>query len=468
MSVKSWLKSALKAVRFPGYGGIQGANYGWTSSDWWWSRGRWTGSAYDYTQSVGRLGENTVVAACVAWMQRACTEPPVMVVAENAQGEENPVPDHPILPLLRRPNPHITGRNLWQAVISDWLLTGNAYLYKERNAGGQVLALYHYPQYTMFPQWNDSGREFIGRYLHRVDGKDDYIQPRDVVHFRFGQHPDNTRLGWAPILAGLREVAALNEGANYKGALLRNRATPSAVISSKDPSEPLTPEQRATIEANWVAKTSGDGAGRPIFLTMPVDIQKPGYSPAELALGEMLNWDADGVCSLFGLSSLLVGVSSGSEHKTYANYAEAREAGMEQAVIPLLTDFGATLDLQLLPDFGDPESERVRWDLTRIRILQEDENAKWERIAVAVKDGRMARNEARALMSLAPVADPSYDLPQPLLMTGFPWDQPPSWVPEPEPVAPPFEEGEPPESSGDRAVTAEQPEPAANGNGARQ
>jgi hypothetical protein len=129
----------------------------------------------------------------------------------------------------------------------------------------------------------------------------------------------------------------------------------------------------------------------------------------------------------------------------------------------------ATLDLQLLPDFGDADQECIEWDFSGVDILQEDDNALAERLDSAVKCGRISRNEARAQQDLPPIGDDgspmrkAFDTPQPLTANGFPWDPLPEWAPEPEPPPVPGTEGGMPESSGDAQAQAERPAPAQNG-----
>jgi HK97 family phage portal protein len=436
------------AMRWGAYGGQASGGFS-PLNDWQLWTGAYPGSTYDYRAAVGRIGENSTVQSCVAWMQRAATEAPIQVVKEQADGEENKVPKHPLTALLRKPNPFHTGRQLWQQTYSDWMVTGNAYWMKVRNDAGEVIRIEHIPEHRIRPQWPPKGTVFIDHYLHKVNGIDTDIPVADIVHFKFGKHPDNERLGWAPVLAGLREIADLNEGANYRGALLRNRAVASHLISSKDAAQPLDKAKAQALEALWIGKTSGDGAGRPIFSTIPIDATKLDYSPADLDLGTMLNWDADLICSLFGLSSMVVGASSGQEHKTYANYAEAREAAFEQAVLPALWDFAETLDLQLLPDLGDADAEKVSWDLTKVRILQEDESKLWERLDNAVKTGWITPNEARAKVNIPAIE--GGDTLKPAASGGGFGGGPP---------------GAGPESRGDQQATAPQPAAAsANGNG---
>ena len=88
--------------------------------------------------------------------------------------------------------------------------------------------------------------------------------------------------------------------------------------------------------------------------------KKNSFSPEELTLDKLRTYPQDMICAAAGLSTLLLDLPSGKDTKTYANKAEAREAAMEQNVIPTLDHFGDELDLQLLPEFDPDEWVETR------------------------------------------------------------------------------------------------------------
>jgi len=439
------LWDAIKSrMRHSRYGGSTTAPSGPLSD--WLHFGHFPGTGFDYAGVAGDVRLNAVVQACLAWIQRTFPEAPVQVVKVDAAGEENEVPGHGLTKLMRAPNPATTAANFWEQVLADFIPTGNAYARKIRNAAGKVIEVWNVPETRIRPQWDTSGREFIGHYLISIDGQPEKVPVADIIHFKFGRNPQNERLGWSPLLAGLREVAALNAGGAFRGALLHNHAAASYLVTPKE-GQSWTPDQARALESRWFSKLKGDGAGKPIFSNTPLEAALLNYSPKDLDLAVMLHWDSDTLASLLGLSAQVLNLTSGHEAKTYANYAEAREAAYEQCILPLKGIMAAWLQLQLLPDFGDPETERVAHDLSQVRILQEDQNKLWGRVNDAMKcpTRYLTVNEARALLG-QPSLGKEYDT-----------------LEGPEPETPAFQ----PESSGDAAVQVEQPEPAVRSSNGR-
>lgn len=396
MGLRSAIKAAIAWASFGGQGLARGG-----IADWLVWHG---GTDYDHVAAAGELYQNGVVMACVSFIMRAFPEPPIQVIREEPDtGEENKVPRHPLTRAFQRPNPFYGADCLWQRIIYDRSIHGQAFLYKERNGRGDVLNLWHVPQHRIIPQWDTSGRQFISHYLFVLDQQQQRIPIEDIVHLRFGADPRNERNGLPVLGAGLREIAALNEGANYRGAILKNMGVPSHIVQSKDPMKVITAEQAQKLQALWLERVSGGNRGRPIIPSWALEAIKIGLSPEELDIGTMNYEAADLICSLFGLSAQVVGLSSGSEHKTYANYAESREAATESALVPAWKQIAQDLTLHLLPDYSRDEQERVEFDLSKVRGLQEDQDKLWTRVDTAVTSGIITINEGRALLDFPPV-----------------------------------------------------------------
>src|SRR5437764_9395761 len=91
----------------------------------------------NYEAEAGDLTANSAVMACVQWICRTFPESPIRVARATKNGHE-PLPDHPLTQLLRRPNSYYPGLLLWQATLISWNIDGNAYWLKQRNGAGKV------------------------------------------------------------------------------------------------------------------------------------------------------------------------------------------------------------------------------------------------------------------------------------------------------------------------------------------
>jgi hypothetical protein len=111
------------------------------------------------------------------------------------------------------------------------------------------------------------------------------------------------------------------------------------------------------------------------------------------------------VTAVLGVPAIVAGLGAGLDRSTFANFAEAREAAYESLIIPIQRLLAAEVQAQLLPEFErDFRRFRVGFDLTNVRVLQEDTNSAAQRWETLVRAGIATRAEARAYFGL-PVDD---------------------------------------------------------------
>lgn len=354
---------------------------------------------FDYGAEVGDGTGSSIVVAVVNWMARTFPEAPVIVV----DGKHQQVNDHPMPALIERPNAYFSGVLLWMAIIVDWATSGNAYWLKVRSEGDRVRELWWAPSWTMEPRWSpnypDDGSPFISHYEYRPGGSGlmNY-DPRDVVHFRYGIDPDNTRKGLSQLRSLMREIFTDDEAANMTASLMRNLGIPGVVISPEGMVK--VPEGAADeIKADF-KKFSGDKRGEPMVMKGPTKVQVLSFSPDQMNLRDLRRVPEERVSAVFGVAAVVAGLGAGLDRATFTNFAEAREAAYEGNIIPTQRLIAADLRSQLLRDFTDDKSLNVEFDLTRVRVLQPDMDKLAERATRMVTGGFATVGDARRLVSL--------------------------------------------------------------------
>ncbi len=353
---------------------------------------------FDYAGEVGDGRNSNIVVACINWIAKTFPEAPVIVVQENADGTRETVPGHPMPQKLERPNPHYSGVLMWMATIMDWEATGNGYWLKVRaRLGNGVAQLWWAPSWTMEPKWPDDGTTFISHYDYRPDpGREAVkVDPRDVVHFRYGLDPENTRKGLSPLRSLMRELFTDEEAANFTAALMRNLGVPGVVLSPETVEARVTPEQAEETKQKFMEKFGGDKRGEPMVMTGPTKVSVLAFSPEQMLLRELRRIPEERVSAVIGVPAMVVGLGAGLDRSTFTNYKEARTAAWDQTIIPAQRLMAADLEIQLLPDFDTAPGRDVDFDLTRVRALQPDMNEVFERATRAVNGGWGMVSDAR-------------------------------------------------------------------------
>lgn len=405
-SVKALVPKTKRTIPFSILGrnnyGIGNADFGSGGYGTPWGNSS-PGSAYDYRAAAGELLENSVVATCVDTVGQALADaPPILEKLVGTEWET--VEGHPIIDLLNRPNLYHNPFEIWSAVAGSEMTTGEAFWRLEWNAARtQPTEIWCERSDSMRVIGTDD--EYIAKYIfRRDDGAQFELDNSDVIHFRYALNPYNARRGTAPILAGLRQIAGDNGAATFHGALLRNCAVMSLLISLKEGAgDNTTPDQLDEFARLLSQKLRGDNAGAIVGANLPVDVTKMGYSPDEMALDKLISYYETRICALLRVDPMVIGLGSGTENRTYANFQEAINDFWERRILPTKKRHSAILGAQLLPLFGlDASQYRISWDYRNVAPLQENEDAKYARYRDAFKAGVIDRYDAQVGIGMNP------------------------------------------------------------------
>lgn len=373
-----------------------------TGSRYWFTMlGR---TRFDYRAEVGTGRGNAAVMACVLWFCRTFPEAPILVSRIIRDGEDKPLPDHPLKMLLDTPNPYYSGELLWYGTLADWMLTGNAYWIKVRAGTRRVVELWWVPSNIIEPKWPDDGSAYISHYEYTPNGLAIRLEVNDVVHFRYGLDPVNTRKGCSPLTALFREIFTDDEAANYTASMLRNVGVPPVIVSPKEEVK-LSQDDADQVKARFAEVTTGDNRGQAIVMKGGTDVVTLGFNPQQMDTKTSRRVPEERISAIFGTPAVVVGLGAGLDRSTFANFAEAREAAYESNVIPSQRLLAAELRTQLLPEFGDPRQIKIEFDLSEVRVLQDDQNALFERAGLALNKGIASLNESREMVGLKPLPD---------------------------------------------------------------
>jgi HK97 family phage portal protein len=360
----------------------------------------------DYATAIGDPLKNSAVFAVINYICRTFPEAPLRVYRRDRHGTLQAEYDHPLELLLEQPNPSYDGVTLWMGTLISFLLSGNAYWLKYRNELGQLKELYYVPHFCIEPKWPDDGKTFISYYEFKPGNGQTYkILPEDIVHLRYGLDPENPRKGLSHLASVLREVFTDNEASSFGAALLKNMGVPSVIISPSSEDVTITREKAEAIKGRFKEAVTGDNRGEPLVMSAGVRINTVSLTPQQLDLKLLHRLPEERIAAIFGVPAIIAGLGAGLDRSSMSNFHEAREMAYESCIIPLQQILVRQLKRQLLGEFTVSIKGRVvDFDLSKVRVLQTDENQKAQRIDLAIRGGWMKRSEGRAAMNL-PVSE---------------------------------------------------------------
>ncbi len=384
-----------------------GAIYEWGGS------GR--GGNINYEAEVGHAWLNSGVMACLGWQINAWPEARPSLHSVNPDDTVTVARADPygINNLLDNPNDSYDSTVLWAGTLISWGLTGNAYWFVVRDRFGVPAQLWYIPHFQVQPYW--AGSDFITGYKYFVNGQTMYMPPEDVIHFRFGFNPLNMRLGLARLQSILREIFTDSEATAYTAAILRNMGILGLFISpdySKLPAAvntiPTWNEQELADKMD--ARITGTMRGKTVASTLPINIASPGQSPDKMALDNIRRYPEARICSAFGLSPMLVGLTSGLERSTFSNFEQAVQAGWQSSLLPSMRMMAKQGTMQLLNPLLPPAQVGkyvIEFDTSKIRALQPDMDKLHTRARNDWTSNLLTRADAKKQIGMEPAKDGS-------------------------------------------------------------
>ncbi|CDP52743.1 Phage portal protein [Devosia sp. DBB001] len=333
----------------------------------------WTKRGFVSLANEG-FAKNPVVYRCVRMVAEAANSVP-LVVEENGRRTS----DHPVVTLLRRPNPRQSGSELLEAVYAYLQTAGNAYL-EAAIVEGQVRGLFCLRPDRMKVVAGKDG--WPAAYAYSVGGRTRQLSQEPapvpkVLHMALF-HPLDDHYGMAPLEAAQQSLDIHNASAQWNKSLLDNAARPSGALVYSMGEGNLSPDQFDRLKTELEEHFAGAmNAGRPMVLEGGLDWKTIALSPRDMDFIEARHGAARDIALAFGVPPMLLGLPGDN---TYSNMVEANRALWRQTVMPLVRRVADDLSYWLAPAFG---GATLVPDFDAVDALAEDRAAMWERVGAA-------------------------------------------------------------------------------------
>ncbi len=357
---------------------------------------RWT--ARD-TVSLTRAGfqGNPVGFRVVRLISEAAAALPLVL-----QDCERRFEQHPLLGLLRRPNPAQGRAEFLEAIYAQMLLSGNAYVEAVSGAEPGMPAELHVlrsDRMSVVP----GADGWPAAYDYAVSGRKHRFQMGEglspICHVR-AFHPLDDHYGLSPLEASATAVDVHNSASRWSKALLDNAARPSGAIIFKgaDGQGVMTPEQFERLQEEMEMHHQGArNAGRPMLLEGGLDWKPMGFSPSDMEFHKTKEAAAREIALAFGVPPMLLGIPGDA---TYANYQEANRGFYRLTVLPLAAKVTDSLS-HWLSGFVGAELA-LKPDLDQVPALAAERDQQWRRVIDA---GFLTEAEKRAMLGLPRLAE---------------------------------------------------------------
>jgi HK97 family phage portal protein len=348
----------------------------------------WTRRSFPALAQEG-FARNPVVHRCVRMIAEAANRVPLVAVEDGRR-----LGEHPLLTLLRRPNPHQSGSELLEAVYAYLQTAGNAYL-TAAIAEGEVKGIFALRPDRMRVVAGSDG--YAAAYAYTSGGRTQTLRQdaspvASVLHLALF-HPLDDHYGLAPLEAAQQSLDLHNAAAKWNKALLDNSARPSGALVYSAGTGQLTKDQFERLKEELAGAFQGAAnAGRPMVLEGGLDWKSIGISPRDMDFIEAKHAAAREIALAFGVPPMLLGIPGDN---TYANLAEANRSLWRQTIVPLVRRVTDDLSFWLAPAFGGRVT--LEPDFDGVEALSEDQASRWARIGGA---GFLSDEEKRQMLGV--------------------------------------------------------------------
>lgn len=324
-----------------------------------------------------------VAARCVALRSELLASVPLMLFRRMPDGGRERADDNALYGVLHdQANELQSSFELRELMVRSLDLSGNAFAKIERNARGQVIALW-----PLLPGDVQVDKLPNGRLRYRIyfGNRPEVLLQEEVLHIR-GPSRDGI-IGLSPIriAAGALSLALAHQETAY--SLSQNSLRPSGLVSFP---QMLTGAQKSEYREQALMKLGGPANAGKLFLADGgAKFEQMSFSPEDAQFLESRKLANEDVARIFGLPPTSVGIT---DKATYSNTEQEARALVQNALGPLAGRIEAAMGRCLLTDVGR-RSMYIEHDLNG--LLRGDTASRFEAYRVAREIGVFSANDVR-------------------------------------------------------------------------
>jgi HK97 family phage portal protein len=341
------------------------------------------------------LSVATVFTACRV-LADGISSLPCKIYKQSANGRQEDF-DAPLSHLLQiAPNDETSSYSFFETLVVHLNLRGNAYAEIQRNAAGEVVALWN-----LDPRKTEPVRLGVNSTLAykcsdgMAQGQTRIIAKEDMLHVVLFSW--DGIVGQSPI-AMLRQTLGLAIGQQkFSARLLKNNAVPSLALLTKGK---LKPEDKAKARNDWEALQTGGSQGRVAILDQDTTIERLGLSAEDSELLASRAFSRSEIAAAFRVPANMVGDLT---RLSNSNHEQISLSFVTDCLSPILKRIEIEFRRKLLPPAanGKPNTSFIQFDLRE--RLRSDFASTMNGYAVGRQNGFYSVNDIRRELGENPI-----------------------------------------------------------------
>ena len=330
------------------------------------------------------------VWSCVERRANAVASLPLFVYQGLGGGQKKLAREERIFSILHgSPNARMTPTDFWRVMMLNHDLRGNAYARIERDARGEVVALWPMAADQVEVEVLDDGAVV---YVYRVGDAIAVLDESNVLHLR---NIGNGTVGFAKLEFMRATTTEAARAAQTASKLFGAGGKPTGVLMVDSV---LKKEQREAIRRSFGEISTTNSMGRLFVLEANMKYQQLGLSPEDQQLLQMRQFGVEEICRWFDVPPVL------AHHSNVTTWGSGIEAILDGwyklSVRPILIAIEQAITKRVLTPRQRAEPLSVEFNFDA--LLRGNAKDRAELYAQLVQNGIATRNECRQLENLPP------------------------------------------------------------------
>lgn len=327
----------------------------------------------------------SAVFACVTLIAADIAKMSLRLVAQDDDGIWSETDSPAFSPFLRKPNRFQNRIKFIEQWIVSKLVHGNAYILKQRDARGLVVAGYVLDPTRVTPLVAQDSAVYYELKRDDLSGLPNEVvtvPAREIIHDPMVAlyHP---LVGVTPIYAcGLAAMQGLSIQGN-SNKLFANGSMPGGVLTAPGA---IGDDTATRLKEYWDTNFTGDNVGKVAVLGDGLKYEGMSYNAVDMQLIDQLKWTGENVCTAFHVPAYMVGIGP---PPPYANI----EPLVQQYYAQCIQSLSTTLEVSLEDGMELPKPYGLEFDPNDLIWMNSE--AKTKAAADSIGSGGMSPDEAR-------------------------------------------------------------------------
>lgn len=283
--------------------------------------------------------------------------------------------DHPLMPVMMRPNPSMSGGELWMGTALLMQLRGEAFWHLITPSGRPWMTGDPVEQIKLYnPDWMSPlyGPEGIIAWRVRVPrsgGASAFLtlSPSELIQFKYW-NPDDPDRGLSPLSAAAAGIELDMLAMRHDRSVMKNGARPAGILADKTQrgAGGMSATERKQAELWFKDRFEGVDASRSTMV-LPGDLEwiPTALTPEDMEWAERRKWTREEVLAVMRTPKSVLSIS---EDLPYANQIAQDRNFWRGLILPMMAMFEDKIDASLL--YPETDDIYAGFDLSGVEALR--------------------------------------------------------------------------------------------------